>query len=73
MFFAPTTARRDFAETLLMTPPEPVLARPYDGRAAGIDPIEQMAQADRADRGLLLLVGGAGAATLLLAGLAALI
>jgi hypothetical protein len=64
MFLAQVTTRRDFAETLLLTPPEPALARPFDARAAGLDPLEAMAEADRADRGLLLLVAGAAAATL---------
>jgi hypothetical protein len=65
--------RRDFAETLLMCPAEPALATPYDGRAAGIDPLEQMAMADRADRGLLLLVAGAAVATLALSAVMALL
>lgn len=71
MFLAPVTPRRDFVETLLLTPPEPAPARPDDGRAAGLDPIDAMAEADRADRSLLRLVAGASAATLLVATLAA--
>jgi hypothetical protein len=71
MFFTRVVPRRDFAETLLLTPPEPVLARSWDGRAAGLDPLEAMAEADRADRSLLWLVAAAAAATLLMATLAA--
>jgi hypothetical protein len=56
MFMDSVLTRRDVAETLLMTPP-----------LADLDPLEQMAQAERADRGLLIVVAAAAAATLLLA------
>jgi hypothetical protein len=38
-----------------------------DDRAAAIDPLEQMALAERADRGLLIMVAGVAAVTLTLA------
>lgn len=67
MSFAPSILpRREFTEPLLMRAPEPALA---GGGALTelVDPLEQMAQAERADRSLLLVVACAAAATLVLA------
>jgi hypothetical protein len=59
-FFSP---RRDFADTLALRRP----GLPWVTAPADIDPLEQMARADRADWALLRLVACAALATLVLA------
>lgn len=57
--------RPDFAPTLLLTPREP--AAPTERRRSLVDPLDQMAAADRADRALLRLVAAIATVTLALA------
>lgn len=64
--FASQTHRMDFADTRA-TAAESVLTFTAFGRFEAVDPLEQMALADRADRTLLQLVLCAAAATLVLA------
>jgi hypothetical protein len=66
MSFASSILGLKGADPLRLSAPEP--AHGASGALAElVDPLEQMVQAERADRGLLLLVAGAAAATLLLA------
>lgn len=64
--FANHTHRLDFADTRTLSA-ESALTLHGPGRLDGIDSLEQMAQADAADRNLLRLVICAAAATLVLA------
>jgi len=70
-YVASILPRRDLTDPLRLGAPEPALAG-GGVLAEVVDPLEQMAQAERADRGLLLVVAAAAAATLVLALLASL-
>lgn len=56
MLMNASAPRRDFANTLLASPPGPTPASAWRTRIAVVDPLEPMMAAERADRALLRLV-----------------
>ena len=65
--FANQFHRRDFADTRISIPDSALTLTPFIAQFDTLDSLEQMAQADAADRTLLRLVACAAGATLLLA------